>query len=190
MRGHTYSLRTSIHCLTLVFAAIAWVLTGALDARTSFSVGDLRIKNEIAGWSVHERYRLFDPAGLVELIGGAAQAYAERGLVIGLYQKIRGSGETTAELFAQDFGNEKNATAMLAHRQEYTFSPLPFPKVEGVEAVADLTFDGCVVYARMDRFYFELVFSGFDNVFTALVIARSFVATYASKVPSMKAATQ
>ncbi len=129
--------------------------------KKSVSVEKFRIGNQIPGWSEENTsYQLFTPETLFDLINGGAPDYIDNGMKKGIYQRLTSSDSASIELFAEDFGNSKNAKKMVSVKQADG-------DVDTSGFVTTAVIGGFWVCGSIERYYFEFTLTGCNDSNTA-----------------------
>ena len=121
------------------------------------AVEKFRIGNQIPGWSEESAsYRLFTPETIFDLINGGATDYVDNGMKKGIYQRLTSSDSATVELFAEDFGNSKNAKKMVTAKQSEG-------DTDTSDFVTTAIIGGFWVCGSIERYYFEFTLTGCND---------------------------
>lgn len=125
--------------------------------KKSVSVEKFRIGNQIPGWSEESMsYQHFTPETIFDLINGGATEYIDNGMKKGIYQRLRNSDSATIELFAEDFGNSKNAKKMVTTKQSDG-------DADTSGFVTTAVMGGFWVCGSIERYYFEFTLIGCND---------------------------
>lgn len=124
-------------------------------------VGQLRIGGQVSGWNEEKKaFVKFNGEKLFELIDGGAPQYIDKGLQVGIFQRLANAKGATIELYAEDFGSPSNAQAMYAEKIQNLSGVQPLAGFDSTRISYSTVIGGYQVYACMDRFYFELTLMG------------------------------
>lgn len=155
-------------------------LNDARSADGATSVNDLRIVDQVSGWTEEAgSYTAFDASTLFNLINGGAQPHVDRGLVEGIYQILTSAAVRRVEILAEDFGSATRAQTMYAYAQGQVADALSLPGYP-TAATGDVVLGGAVFHIVFDRFYVKLTFTGYGTTErqSLLADAEAFVSVY------------
>ncbi len=149
-------------------------------AQAKTSVVSLRVKKSVAQWQEQkDSYQYFSTQKLFELINGGAPQYISQGLIDGIHQQLTSDSGKVLEIFAEDFGTPQHALAMAGiKKDDLGAASSVLPLDSGTTSFAVPAIGATTVVCVANRYYVELVFSGFTNQDKLIAEARKFIAFY------------
>lgn len=172
---------TIVYLLGCIYSPAAKENTGGAkeNKKKQIAVSLFRITNQVSGWKeIEDTYKLFNPAGLYEIIDGGADFYIEFELKKGIYQRLKASKQEQCDIFVEDFGSKENAKKIFNAKKEQISEPLPIDQFKSNDIIAEGFIGAVSIYMYIDKFYFELSFSGFDSKEDALKKASPIIKYY------------
>jgi hypothetical protein len=148
----------------------------------------LRVTNQIGGWAElteNGYFEFTDSLKMYDLINDAAVSYDSIGVRRGFQQWLEKDSTNTLVMLVCDFGTEQNARDMFAYKASLipvTKKPLSVGTFDQAVAVAQSEFNGNTVYGHFGRFYFEMLFSGYEVTDAALTDAATFLTFFQAAV--------
>jgi hypothetical protein len=142
------------------------LLTVACDsfAAKAVSLEIFRIQSQVPHWTQDiKSYQHFDSKGLFSLLDGGAPEYIDNGMKQGFFQRLLGPDSATVELYAEDFGSDKNAKKMMAVKLSGYSGDSPSAISDSSGIIVREVIGGCWACGAIGRFYFELTLMGIKD---------------------------
>ena len=128
------------------------------------SVDKFRIHNQITGWTEDKgSYQSFGPKELFDLLDGGAPEYIDNGMKEGFFQRLKGPDSATIELYAEDFGSDKNAKKMVAVKQSNSSDAPAAAVSDSSTFILREVIGGFWACGSAGRYYFELTLMGIKD---------------------------
>ena len=170
-----------------VFAVVYFGLgpvtcTTAPGQNTSVTINDLHVTTPAAGWvEPQNAYQEFSDTGIYNLLYDSI--YLMNSVKKGFHTTYENAAETTTVVvFIIDYGTAANAAAVcdtLIRSRADNNHPVTLTGFS-TSAEGSQSYNGLVVYACFDRFYFQLTFNNYPDPSKAISDAEIFLAKYKS----------
>jgi hypothetical protein len=145
-------------------------------AAKAVSMEKFHIRNQIPNWTEEKNsYQYFGPKELFNILDGGAPEYIDNGMKEGFFQRLKGPDSATIELYAEDFGSDKNAEKMVAVKQSnYSDAPPPVNS-DSSGFIPREVIGGFWACGAAQRYYFEITLMGIrDNAKAKVEIKKYF----------------
>ena len=162
-------------CSNLTFISVP-------DSGIPTTVAQLRLFNgDISGWiesANADSFNVYTGTELETPLDGGADVYTNMGMIQAFIQEMQGPNPEDLVIYTMDFGTPGAATQMFEQEQsQWGASSLPISGYDNATAFATSTSGGTGVnvYAHFDKFYMQLMLSGFANQTDAMSKAYLFL---------------
>jgi len=181
MRLYNYGIAIVMGVLCLS-ACGPWLVESVTDNGTVTTVSQLRLFNgDISGWvesSNADSFNIYTGTELENPLDGGADVYTGMGMIQAFIQDVEGPSPQRLIVYAMDFGSPAAATQMFAQEQGQmgaTSIPIRGYDVATAFATSVSGGTGVTVYAHFDKFYLQLMLTGFSNQTDAMSKAYMFL---------------
>jgi hypothetical protein len=148
--------------VTCIFTLVAF--TCACFAAKTVSLEKFRIQSQVPHWTEDiKSYQHFGAKELFSIIDGGASEYIDNGMKQGFFQRLLGPDSATVELYAEDFGSDKNAKKMVAAKLLSYSGDSPSVVSDSSGLVVREVIGGWWACGAMSHYYFELTLMGIKD---------------------------
>ena len=181
MRLYHYSTIIALAALGLL-ACGPWKIESVPDSGAVTTVRQLRLFNgDVSGWieaTTADSFNIYTGTELENPLDGGADAYTNMGMIQAFIQDMVGPNPEGLVIYAMDFGSNDAAVAMYKQEQaQWGATSLPVGSYPSATAFAVVVSGGTgvTVYANFDKFYLQLMLTGFSNQTDAMSKAYMFL---------------